>query len=155
MTENTAPPPTLLRSILLLWLLPQNPWDNPNHWPQLMIEQVQFKRQNNTHQCYFGGCPDQDLGWPFIFKGLIKGPCTYSFWSGFCQLKEQCTPPAQLSSASITTATHSLGYTTSLATIHTTHEIASTVLIPLMSHDEEKMHPQVIVSGSPNQEIWW
>jgi hypothetical protein len=42
---------------------------------------------------------------------------------------------------------------TDTATIHTTHEIASTVLIPLMSHDEEKMHPQVIVSGSPNQEI--
>jgi hypothetical protein len=56
----------------------------------------------------------------------------------------------------MTTATHSLRNTTSLATIHTTHKIASTLfnlMIPLMSYDEEKMHPQVIFSGSPNQEI--
>ncbi len=126
----------LLCSLLLLWLLLCTR-DKSTHWPQFMIEQVQFKKIKHTYQCSYWWLPRWRNRRTIHIHRSHK-MSIYLCWSGFCHLKEQRPPPAPLSSASLTTALPSLGKPTSLAIAHTAHEIASTVLnllIPLMSHD--------------------
>jgi hypothetical protein len=129
--------------------------------PSSIVSYASGPRSTHT-QWYFSGCPNQEIGWPFPFEGLVIG--TSSYFAADCEATiKNCTHPfgapsriliCQIIHACSTIKGLIIGKSSCLGADSATKKHCCPSSTWAAWNVDVQLIP-VLFSGRPNQEMWW